>query len=207
MLRLHLVRHGHTIWHDSGGVAGRTDIDLSQAGRQAVMALASSWPAQRVHDCWHSSPLKRTRETTDILREYMATDGDSDVRIDERLVELDFGDWEGMTWQSVHENHAQEMDAWGRDWEHRSPPNGETFAHQAARCDDWLQELVSREQAQQTHIVVLHGGSIRALVCCCLGWPLTQAMSFSVDPATVTTLDLNRPSGRWVVRAINAIQF
>lgn len=130
-----------------------------------------------------------------------------EVQSDKRLVELDFGDWEGMTWQAVHEQYQEEMELWGQDWINRSPPNGETFAEQAARCSDYLDELVSHSLSEHNAMVVLHGGSIRALVCHCLGWPLARGMNFSVDPATVTTLDLNRDTGQWTLRKMNSSSF
>ncbi len=211
MLALLLVRHGHTIWNDTGGVAGRSDIDLSEHGQLAVSKLGSSWSETRRLDSWHSSPLLRTRHTTQLLLEGMPHRASlPQVVKDERLVELDFGDWEGMTWQSVHKQYQQEMEQWGQDWINRSPPNGETFAQQAARCGEWLQTLVSDVNdfsRSLTAMVVLHGGSIRALVCLCLGWPLDRAMDFRVDPASVTSLQLDHGNGQWTVRMINSINF
>ena len=108
MLRLHLIRHGHTVWNDTGGVAGRTDIHLSRQGRLAVSELARSWPEPSLLDSWHSSPLQRTRDTSILLRENMSSCATlPNVTIDDRLVELNFGDWEGMTWQVVHERYQQ----------------------------------------------------------------------------------------------------
>lgn len=208
MLRLYLVRHGHTLWNDTGGVAGRTDIDLSEAGRLAVSELAQSLPADSTVNSWYSSPLTRTRDTTRLLREGVTiNEAMPGTTFDERLVELDFGDWEGMTWQTVHEQYQKEMDLWGQDWINRAPPNGERFSQQAKRCADFLHTMVSVDQTEHTAMVVSHGGSIRALVCLCLGWPLTRAMSFTIDPATVTTLDLHRQSGQWTLRKLNSLRF
>ncbi|MFK8082971.1 MAG: histidine phosphatase family protein [Granulosicoccus sp.] len=204
-MRLHLIRHGHTIWNDTGGVAGRTDIDLSESGREAVRKLSRTCSVSAPPGLWYASPLLRTRETSRLLREGISSSGAlPDVTLDNRLVELDFGDWEGLTWQAVHQQYQQEMDRWGEDWVNRSPPNGETFAQQAARCTDWLTDMMSSEKDDQDVMVVSHGGSIRALVCYCLGWPLSRAMSFNVDPATATTLDFDRASGTFTVRKINA---
>ncbi|MFK7995454.1 MAG: histidine phosphatase family protein [Granulosicoccus sp.] len=212
MLRLYLVRHGHTIWNDTGGVAGRTDIDLSKYGQEAVGALAQTLTAQVLLDSWYCSPLLRARHTSQLLSTGARIPAQRvtqlpDVVIDDRLVELDFGDWEGMTWQDVHRHYQQEMDLWGKDWVNRSPPGGESFAQQAVRCGDFLRELLSTSKKDRATMLVLHGGSIRALVCQCLGWSLSRAMDFSIDPATVTVVDLNRENNRWVVRKINATGF
>lgn len=210
-ITLLLVRHGHTIWNDTGGVAGRSDIDLSKYGEQSVSALATSWSENTTLDSFYSSPLLRTMRTTQLLREGLSHHAPFPQLVtDRRLVELDFGDWEGMTWQSVHEQYQQQMEQWGQDWINRSPPNGESFSQQAARCDAWLQSLVSdlRDvRGDHTAMVVLHGGSIRALVCLCLGWSLERGMGFSVDPASVTSLQLDQGNGRWMARMINSSTF
>ena len=214
MLTLLLVRHGHTLWHDTGGVAGRTDIALSDRGISAVNELARNWPYSNGPDSWHCSPLSRTRHTMSLMIDAF---GDVDspplIEYDERLVELDFGQWEGMTWPLVHEHHADEMTLWGEDWVHRSPPDGETFAQQAARCEKWLSDLIAKikqsHQGADRHLalVVTHGGSIRALLCLCLGWTLTRAMDFRVDPASKTTLDFDNTDegGQWLVRDLNSV--
>jgi len=203
---LTLVRHGHTQWTDSGEVAGRSDIDLSSEGRDAVTQLARTASASLSIQNWHCSPLQRTRQTTQLLREGMSSGITlPDVQFDDRLVELDFGDWEGMTWAAVHEQYDSEMAAWGEDWINRCPPNGETFAQLVARCDAWLNEQMPEGALQADTLVVLHGGTIRALICLCLGWPLTRAMSFTADLARVSQLSFDQKNRKWVARSINSV--
>lgn len=216
MRTLYLVRHGHTIWNDTGGVAGRTDIELSDVGRKAAARLGKSFSADVDIQRWFCSPLHRTRETSEILRAQLELSATSqplpEVQWDDRLVELDFGDWEGMTWSEVHERFEAQMKDWGHDWVNRSPPNGETFAQQVLRCSDWLEHWIglndanqSTEQAiAQSAVVVTHGGSVRALMCICLGWSLDRAMSFRVDPASLCVLQRNDQSQPWRVRMINS---
>ena len=205
MLNLYLIRHGHTVWYETGGVAGVSDIDLSSAGEQAAKALARTWPSSRAINSWYCSPFARTRQTSELLREDIVEK--LTIQEDSRLRELNFGDWEGMTWAAVHEQHEQEMKHWGEDWINRAPPNGETFANQHARCKQWLESLYEGIEVEHTAIAVLHGGSIRALVCECLQWPLEQAMGFSVDPATATLLSIDVESRRSTLRMLNSACF
>ena len=248
---LWLVRHGHTVMHDNGGIAGRTDVALSDGGRQAVRALgdtcSDTLSARARAARWYVSPLGRTRESASILlaalgrpprstagverigsglRSSGASDGArdgasdaacdgaddeasvrlSDARsfvIDSRLVELDFGDWEGSNWQSVHRDDAAALALWGKRWVTTAPPNGESFAQQATRCGAWYDEHVGPVFAKPDDacdraldgvspadtVVVAHGGSIRALACRLLGWPLEEAMRFAIDPAAVFRFD------------------
>lgn len=227
---LWLVRHGHTVVHGSGGVAGRSDVALSAEGRVAIerlgAALADHLAGTDVVPRWASSPLGRTRESAALLR---ATSGQTSraLAIDHRLVELDFGDWEGMTWEAVHREHGDALAAWGEDWVSRAPPGGESFADQAARCGAWFDEAVGRTGAgagagasgkangeeragadDAGLIVVAHGGSIRALACRLLGWPLRSAMRLTVDPATVCRFERDaRTDTGWRLASANLARF
>lgn len=213
------MRHGHTIWNDTGGVAGRTDIALSDKGRDAVAQLGLSLLEHCPIGSWICSPMKRTRESSSILRISELTEIGRSIfpaeQFDARLVELNFGDWEGMTWSQVHEQYSVKMNEWGQDWVNRAPPNGETFLEQAHRCNDWLTSWIAQTQiapgdvasSSQSALLVIHGGSIRALVCNCLGWPLERAMSFRVDPASLCVLQQKVPSGPWHVRLLNSRHF
>ena len=218
--RLWLVRHGHTVWHGTGGVAGRTDVALSDAGHDAVRALGPSLAA-RLDACrsdgravrWWVSPMARARETHRLLREG-AGDANGRAREDARLVELDFGDWEGSTWADVHRDHGALLSAWGEDWVDGAPPNGETFGAQAARAGAWLDEAASSIDSSVDGAVdvfaVAHGGTIRALLALTLGHPLQEAMRFAIDPASVTCAErTERPNGEggWLLRLSNAADF
>jgi len=65
---LWLVRHGDTIWSHTGGIAGRSDIELSEQGRARVVQLAATATTPVSQASWFVSPLKRTRETMNLLR-------------------------------------------------------------------------------------------------------------------------------------------
>lgn len=203
--RLWLVRHGHTVWHGTGGVAGRTDVDLSDDGRGAVRALVPSLGAMlaaRGPDVrWWTSPTSRTRETLALLR--TGIEGAEPVE-DARLAELDFGDWEGSTWSDVHRDHGALLAAWGDDWVSGAPPNGETFGAQAERAGRWLARAV--EEGADDTVAVTHGGTVRALLALALGHPLRDAMRFAVDPASVTCVERTGQGG-WLLRLSNAAGF
>ncbi len=209
MNNLYLVRHGHTVWTGSGDIAGRTDVELSEQGVEAVKRLATSFSTDKAFTHWYCSPLKRTRASSALLREHLPQQSAGVLPAetsDERIVELDFGDWEGMNWAQVHKEHGPILQAWGDDWVNRSPPHGETFQQQVDRCSDWLQETLVQMQAvpASSAMVVSHGGSIRALLCLCLGWPLTDAMQVSIDPASLCWLSRRTPEDQWHVRMINS---
>jgi len=209
MKNLFLVRHGHTIWSDTGGVAGRSDIPLSEVGEAAVTALGKTFNANHYFTHWDCSPLQRTKQTSAILRSQLSTLTNHrlpEERVDSRLVELDFGDWEGLTWDEVHRDYEQSMRAWGKDWVNRSPPNGEKFDEQVQRCRQWLHDWEQRlvTASDTSTMVVAHGGTIRAILCLCLNWRLSNAMSVNIDPASICWLHQASDNSPWLVRMINS---
>lgn len=209
MRNLYLVRHGHTIWSDTGGVAGRSDIELSEAGEAAVQTLGQSFKEDTCFTHWYCSPLQRTRQTSSILRSELSAISSHPqpvVMTNSQLVELNFGDWEGMTWNDVHRDYEEAMRHWGEDWVNRSPPNGESFAQQVQRCRQWLGtwEHELETNIDSSTIVVAHGGTIRAIMCLCLGWSLRDAMTFNVDPASITWLQRADENASWQARMINS---
>lgn len=183
MPALYLIRHGHTEYSDAGAIAGRSDVALSQMGRDAVTAAAGSLTLDAI-STFYSSPLQRATETAALL-------GSTHTIEDSRLAELDFGDWEGKTWQEVHDENPDHLSHWSENWVERAPPGGETFQALASRAGDWLAEAKSLPDDERC-VVAAHGGTIRALLCLALELPLQCAMRFSVDYAHVTLLSLSR---------------
>ena len=214
MKTLCLVRHGETEWHADERVAGRSDVALSANG-QAEARAAGRYLSQLIehtHDRyalqsarWFSSTAIRTRTSASLMLESFQST--QKVTADERLVELDFGDWEGQRWPDIHQNEADVLSAWGEDWVNRSPPNGETFAQQRDRCCAWFDDWESESADNASAIVVIHGGSIRALTCHLVGWSLADAMNYSVDTAGITLLGKDTGATDWRIRMLNAKAF
>jgi probable phosphoglycerate mutase len=160
--RLIFIRHGETNWNAEGRLQGRQDIPINGRGRaQAVSAGKDALKYIKrtgIEDLhFVASPLHRTRETMELAREAMGLDPFA-YETDPRLVELTFGDWEGLTWPEVK---AREPNAaTGREhnkWMYQ-PPKGESYAMLADRLRPWL-ETVTRDT-----LVVSHGGVARALM-------------------------------------------
>jgi broad specificity phosphatase PhoE len=209
MKNLYLVRHGHTIWSETGGVAGRTDIPLSDVGEAAVKTLGQTFTAETLLTHWYDSPLQRTRQTSSILRTELSLVSNHPlpgICNDSRLVELNFGDWEGMTWDDVHRDYEEIMHHWGEDWVSRSPPNGESFDEQAHRCNQWLYDWEQGLDSctDSSTMVVAHSGTIRAILCLCLNWSLSHGMTFNIDPASICWLQQTTDTSAWQARMINS---
>jgi probable phosphoglycerate mutase len=161
------VRHGETDWNVVGRLQGQREIPLNARGRDQAAAVGRSLarrlgPAGLAAHRFVASPMARARETMAILRAAMGLPV-ADYALDERLRELTFGSWEGLTWREVQQRSAQEAarreaDKWGF-----TPPGGESYAALCERIAPWLAGL------DAPTLAVSHGGVARAAMHLALG--------------------------------------
>ena len=150
-----LVRHGETDDNAAGRFQGRSDTPLNVRGREQSRALARELTAEGVR-VLYSSPLRRARETAQIVADALGLP----IVDDERLVEVDTGAWTGRL---VADVVADDPAAYRR-WRAADPtfrfPHGESVAEQAARVADALADVSA---GPLPALVVAHGGTIRAV--------------------------------------------
>lgn len=166
MTRLFVVRHGQTDWNVQGRLQGSSDIPLNDAGRaQAAAAAATLGLALRQGFTLVSSPLSRARETAEIL---VASLGQGEVELDDRLVERSYGVWEGL----ASAERAARYPAENARWEARDEPNIDGYeSHEvvAARMREAAYNWVARVDGDL--VFVTHGSSARMLTEVLLGLP------------------------------------
>lgn len=156
---------------------GRTDVELAEpveAGAAALIEAAVD-PIERVV----SAPASRALL---IAREIAKRTGAA-LHTDDRLAEMDFGDWEGRAWASLP---RAELDAWAADTLNYRPGGGENVASMLARIRRAWPGLAS--SADNT-LLVTHAGPIRCLLHIAGGMPLKQALEASVPYASVTRFE------------------
>ena len=181
-----LVRHGETEWTLSGQHTGRTDIPLTEHGREAARAVGAVLK-DRHFALVLTSPLARATETC-----RLAGLGDAAVQRDE-LREWDYGAYEGRKTVDIR----GERPGWSlwRD----GVPDGETAAEVAARVDRVISEL---RDVDGDAAVFSHGHLLRVLAARWLGLEPEAGRLFALDPATISVLGYERESP--VIRLWNA---
>lgn len=137
---LYLVRHGETEFNRSGRFQGHMDSALTSVGRDQAHAVGRKlW--HHLNGCKFlllSSPLGRAKSTAQIIQSHM---GGSEIQFDDRLAEIDIGDWSGMTMDDIEFTHPGALDGSTRyDWGFRAP-GGETKEMFLRRLKSWLSEL------------------------------------------------------------------
>jgi len=151
------VRHGETDWNVSGRLQGRTDVPLNARGLDQAEAVGRalrgfSGLTDRV---FLSSPLSRATETMRRMREALGLDPEA-FAVDDRLSEMSFGRWEGLTFREIREREPGLMKVREADrWAH-TPPGGESYVEVAARLKSVIDAL------DRPAVIVSHGGVARA---------------------------------------------
>lgn len=161
---LYYIRHGETDWNVAGRLQGRHDVPLNARGRKQathcgnilrdLFARAGRDPADFDYV---SSPLGRARETMELVRAPLGLPRDG-YRVEERLSEIAFGDWEGFTIAQLHIRDPQRIAAREQDKWHFVPPGGESYEAVSKRVAEWYQSLTNDT------VAVAHGGTARGLI-------------------------------------------
>ncbi|MEX0582263.1 MAG: histidine phosphatase family protein [Sneathiella sp.] len=169
MVKLMVIRHGKTDWNLQKKIQGRTDIGLSQSGRDELKGRRI--PEEFSGFDWVSSPLKRTRETAELL-------GATRLKLEPALIEMSWGDWEGETLADLREKYGAEFRYNEARGLYMTPPGGESPADVVERLGPWLESLATDT------VAVTHKGVIRALKSLAYNWDMVDKAPVSFDWAT-----------------------
>ena len=168
--RLVLLRHGQTEWSASGQHTSRTDIPLTDRGR--VLAQETADLGRRIlHGRRPALVLTSPRARAQVTAELVGLHVD---RVDDRLVEWDYGEYEGRTTSEIR----TEQPGWSI-WE-RGAPGGETPEQVAKRADDLIADIAA-PLADGDVVLVGHGHFSRALMARWIGLPVVEGARFMLD--------------------------
>lgn len=178
MMKLTLIRHT-SVGIQKGICYGSSDVELAVTFPKEAENVQEKLSGENF-DQIYTSPLKRCSKLAFELYP------EADIRIDKRLVELDFGSWEMLRWDSVYSSKRGK--AWFSDYVNIKCLKGESFTDLIARCENFLNEL---KAGDCSHVAVFtHAGVIRAMLS--LNQDISPEDSFYVPLAygQVLTLDL-----------------
>ena len=191
MTKIVLTRHGHVEGITPERFRGRTDIPLTELGVAQAAALA-----QRIHRDWrpvaiYTSPLKRCIITATTI----ATATGSPIQLLEKLVDIDYGAWQGRTVEDI-KNHAPSLlGIW-----HFAPqlfrfPEGESLQDLFARAADALRFALDHHH-DETIVFVAHDSVNRAMLLQALDQPASAYWKLAQDPCALNELDITRSHTR-----------
>jgi broad specificity phosphatase PhoE len=190
---LFLIRHGETFWNADGRLQGQCDTKLNGRGREqareAGRLLARLLP-DAAGTSFIASPLIRARESLEILMGELVVQGRlaavAPYTTDDRLKELAFGRWEGLTWKEVRRDAPKDYAARDADVWNVPPPGGESYASLASRAGPLLGGLSAGS------VVVSHGGVTRIALHLFAGMPREHAAKAVIRQGDVLVLDEGR---------------
>ena len=194
-MTIYLIRHTETNVSKST-IYGASDVGLSANFRTELLNLKDKLrllkPSKKVII---SSPLSRCTQLATELSAFLSTP----FKTDDRLTELNFGDWEGQNWGDID---LETLDNWMKDYVNIAPPNGETYQQLANRCGSFLTEIKEKLDPSVSLFVIAHGGSIRTFLHLAMGLPLEKTFDFTVDYASIAVL--NYKNGRFALQKWNS---
>lgn len=162
--RFILVRHGQTEWNRKERFRGLIDIPLNEVGLMQAEAAARHLEGEPVVAAY-SSPLKRTLQTADaIVKRFPGME----VRSHDGLLDLNFGDWQGLSIEEAREQDGELYRKWIEEPERVRFPNGESLHDVRARVTAAVDELTGK-YPDQTVLLVSHRVVCKVLICAILG--------------------------------------
>ena len=180
-LDVYLLRHGETAYNADGNrYCGRTDVPLTEKGVSQAQRVAEMLRGRRI-DAVYASPLERAYRTAEIV-----SGGQHPVIRDPRLIELDFGAWEGKTRTEFVAEAPALWDAWNADPATAcAGGTGDTGLQVVERVDDFFAEMQRRHNGG-TIVVVAHNGVNRLYLAHQLGMPLRHYRRLVQENSAIT---------------------
>ncbi len=184
--RLLLVRHGETDSNAEGRSQGRREVPLNARGRRQAAAVATALGGRDLAAVF-ASPTQRAHQTA----EGIAGAAGLAVVTDERLVELDQGELDGLTPPEMRERDPEFLRRWAEeDPADLQMPGGESLAQAQARMIEAATAAV-RAHDRETAVLVSHNLALKTLLCHSFGVPIASFRAFRVDVASVSTVDVH----------------
>ena len=178
-MRIALQRHGPTEWSAAGRIQGHTEVPLSDAGLAKMSGLRLPFNHARLY----ASPLLRARQTVQAL-------GLSHPVLDARLMEQNWGAWEGLTRDEIFSRHGNDAfeKAGSRQGEAFRPGGGESTGELHARVAAFLTDVAGGDGDA---VAVAHLGVLRAAYTLATGWDMATPMPADLDVSKILVLSLN----------------
>jgi broad specificity phosphatase PhoE len=186
MTVVHLLRHGERA--QPRVCAGRMPgIGLTERGRAEIAAVAERLAEGKLAAIY-ASPLERTRESAEIVAARLGLE----VEFRDDLIELDFGEWTGATFDAIRADPRWQ--AWRTRRSLARIPGGENMREVQRRVVEALMEMAERH-SDETVVAVSHGDVIRSALLFALGMPLDHYNRIEVGQGSLSTIHIGAAAG------------
>ena len=173
MTDLFLVRHGETIWNTESRYQGWKDSPLTATGKKQAIVHGRLLAENKVSAIF-ASPLGRVRQTVELISHSVNVE----VFFDERLREINIGDWGGQTIAHTRKHFSAEWAARKKNPITFKPPNGESRRDLQARVAPAVDEILAANYGKVA--IVSHGITTRVILNHLLGLSIKDQLAFTV---------------------------
>ena len=182
MAEIILARHSETEWNVAEVFRGQIDIDLSETGAKQAKLLAEYLSTSAI-EAVYSSPLKRARETAEII----AQPHKLKVNADPGLIDFDFGRWQGLSHEEVKEKYENLYTRWVTHPEQVSMPGGERLEDVSRRVIRFINRIIAGHHG--TILIVGHRVVNKVMLCTMLGLDNSHFWKIRQDTCGISILN------------------
>lgn len=182
MTVLYLVRHGETDWNKENRCQGCIDIELNKDGILQAEAAAKRLSAENI-DIVYSSSLKRAYTTAEIINKSLSVD----LIKNESLNEINFGEWEGLTFDEMRRQSQYDYDKWRFTPHLVNFPGEGSLKNVQDRAMKFVNDIIDKNNGKNI-LIVSHGGVLKLIVLGVLGIGLEAYSKFYIINASLSII-------------------
>ena len=197
-----LVRHGHTEWNSDGSTAsverfrGRADVPLDEIGLAQAEATGRRVAAQWMPTAVYASPLSRAVQTAEAIARHF----NLAVQVHPGLVDIDYGEWQGLTPAEARQRWLEQVDNWYNHPEQAKIPAGETLADLCVRAMQAVNELATRH-AGETIVLLGHTVINRIILLGIMGLGNERFWRIKQEPSAINVFEAEQ--GDFTLASLN----
>jgi broad specificity phosphatase PhoE len=195
MTKVYLVRHGQTAWNLEEVFRGRMDIPLDDTGKQEVHLAGEALKDQTIHAIY-SSPLSRSMETAENIAKFQ----NIPVTPLEAIIDISYGDWEGVSLDDVRKKYPDLYTLWLREPHKVTFPNGESLEQVRTRAMAAINQLIEKHQ-NETIALVAHRVPNKVICCSMLG--IENKNFWRIQQDTASTNLFTHKDDQWIISFLN----
>jgi broad specificity phosphatase PhoE len=198
MTTIILARHGETEWNAEEIFRGRVDVELNETGIREAELLAEHLSYMTIAAVY-SSPLKRALQTAEMI----ARHHDVKVEVSPQLIDLDYGEWQGLSHETVRDRYGQLYHEWLNSPQLVKMPAGESLGDVKNRAISLVEDITAK--AEDTVVLVSHRVVHKVLICALLALDSAHFWNIRIDTAGISVFAYE--DGRFVLTRHNDTSF
>jgi len=179
MTTIILARHGETEWNAEEIFRGRVDVDLNETGIREAELLAEHLSYMTIAAVY-SSPLKRALQTAEMI----ARHHDVKVEVASQLIDLDYGEWQGLSHETVRDRYGQLYHKWLNNPQLVKMPAGESLDDVRRRAISLVEDIIAK--AEGTVVLLSHRVVHKVLICALLALDNSYFWNIRIDTAGIS---------------------